>query len=34
MKAHEATYGSFLGMLKVSIPVLTVITIIVIALVA
>jgi hypothetical protein len=33
-KAHEATYSSFLGLLKFSIPVITVLTIVVVALIA
>lgn len=34
MKAHNSTYSSFLGMLKWSIPVISVVTIVVIALIA
>ena len=34
MKAHNSTYSSFLGMLKWSIPVIAVVTIVVIALIA
>ncbi|MFM5906293.1 MAG: aa3-type cytochrome c oxidase subunit IV [Novosphingobium sp.] len=34
MKAHEATYGGFLGLLKFSIPVVIVITVIVLALIS
>lgn len=34
MKAHEATYGGFITLIKVSIPVLAVITAVVIKLIA
>lgn len=34
MKAHEGTYEGFMTMLKVSIPVLVVITVVVIALIS
>jgi hypothetical protein len=34
MKAHEATYGSFLDMLKIATPVLAVLTAVVIAVIS
>ena len=34
MKAHEATYGGFMTLLKVAIPLLAVITVVVISLIS